>query len=246
MKWFAFVVILFAAGCASTPEDETKTAAELYAEANDFKRAANYIAADAKFEELSSTYPTSRYAQQAILDQLHSFYRRKKYENAIDAANQFINLYPDNPNVPYAMYMKGIIHFREDRGFLDRIGEEDPSERDSSLMKLSYEAFEELITTFPESRFSPDATKRMRYLVNSLARYEIHVARYYHERGAYLATIARINTLLASYPDSDSTEAALVILLDAYKQLGSNEGVANTRRLLELNFPENTALMSGS
>lgn len=245
MKWFVPLTLLFIAGCASAPE-ETPTAADLYNEATKLNNQANYIAADDKFSELSSTYPTSRYTQQAILDQLHSYHIRKKYSQAVDAANQFINLYPDHPQVPYAIYMKGIVYFREDRGFLDRFGKQDQSERDQSLLRASYEAFKKLVDDYPDSRFAADATNRMRYLVATMAAHEAHIADYYYRRGAHLAAISRAKQTLASYPDSPATERALEILLAAYQQIGAADGVANTRRLLEKNFPDNPALNADS
>ena len=55
----------------------------------------------------------------------------------------------------------------------------------------SFEAFKELITRFPDSKYAPDSRLRMTYTVNSLAAHEVHVARYYYTKGAYVAAVNR-------------------------------------------------------
>ena len=234
-----FSVALY--GCA-TPPEEPPTAAELYAEARDLASAADYENANAKYNELKSTYPTSPYAQQATLEQIYGYMQRREFPQAISAADEFIALYPDHPQTPYAMYMKGTIYFRQDRGLLDKIGKQDPTKRDSFLMQQSFAAYRALVQTYPESKYTPDAVKRMRYLVNGLAKSEIHIASFYYEQGAYSAAVARAQTVLDTYPDSTSNEDALVILLKSYEQLGAESAANDVRRLLELNFPENPVL----
>ena len=234
-KFFVILTLLALSGCASTPE-EPPTASELYTEATREAARANFIGAEEKFEELISTFPTSVYAQQAILDQIHLYHKRREYDLAIDTADQFISLYPDHEKVDYAMYMKGIIYFRGNRGILDHIGQQDSTSRSQELKRLSFDAFRELITQYPDSKYAPDSTERMKYLINALARNEIHTANYYLKQNAYLAVIGRAKEVLSSYPDSDSLEEALLLLEIAYRNLGANDAADDAKRLLELNF----------
>lgn len=237
----ALSMLLLFGGCASVPE-EPPTAAELYAEAAELTNSANYDAADQKYAELKSTYPTSPYTQQAILDQIHDYLNRREFARTISSADEFINLYPDHPQTPYALYMKGITYFREDRGILDRIGKQDPTSRDPQLMQLSYEAFQQLLDGYPDSQYAADAADRMRYLVNSLAKGEMHIASYYYRRGAYPSAINRAQKVLEIYPDSTSTEDALALLFLAYQDIGEDTAAADMRRLLQLNYPGNFVL----
>lgn len=244
MKYYCIISVLslvLLGGCATAPE-EVATAGELYTEAKDLEGAANYTGADEKYRELKSTYPTSPYTQQAILDQIYGYLNRREFALAVSAADEFISLYPDHPQTPYAMYMKGVIYFREDRGVLDKINKQDTSERDPQLMRLSYQAFRELLDTYPDSQYVPDATKRMRFLINGLARNEMHVAYYYFNRDAYVAAAGRAKNVLDIYPDSNSSEAALVLLLKVYQALEADAAAEDIRRILELNFPNSAAL----
>ena len=227
---------LAAAGCAADTVAELPTAAELYSQAKELAASADFDGADKKFDELVSTYPTSVYSQQAILDQIFLFHRRREYALAIDTANQFMQLYPDHAEVPYALYMKGVVYFRENRGLLDYIGKQDPSSRAQDLKRLSFEAFEELTQRFPESKYAPDAAKRMSYLINALARNEALIANFYYKQGAYLAVINRAKNILRQYPDSVAIEEALLLLERAYANIGADDAAADTRRILEANF----------
>lgn len=242
---FLIFALALASGCATAP-DTPPSAAELYAEARSLANAADYENANNKYNELKSTYPTSPYAQQAVLEQIYGYLQRREFALAIAAADEFILLYPDHPQTPYAMYMKGTIYFRQDRGLLDKIGRQDPTERDSFLMRLSFEAYRELVDNYPDSEYTPDAVERMRYLINGLAKSEIHVATFYYEQGAYSAAIARAQNMLETYPDSTSNEDALVILMRAYEHIGAYGASQDAREVLEINFPENPALKEKS
>ncbi|MCH9705585.1 MAG: outer membrane protein assembly factor BamD [Proteobacteria bacterium] len=245
MKRYCILSLLFAlsllAGCATAPET-VPTALELYEEAQELHNTARYGDADAKFEELKSTYPTSPQAQQAILDQIYGYLKRREYALAVSTADEFINLYPDHPQTPYALYMKGVVYFREDRGILDKLGKQDPTSRDPQLMRLSYQAFKELLNSYPESKYTPDVVARLRYLINSLAKSEMHIANYYYQQGAYVAAITRVKTILEIYSDSNSTEAALVLLLNSYKRIGAIDAADDTLRLIKVNFPDNAEI----
>ena len=228
------------AGCAAAP-DEVPTAEELYEEGTDLHSRADYAGAAAKFEELISTYPTSPYSQQAMLDLSYSLYRRGQHGEAADAADRFLGQFPDNPHAPYAIYLKGLAFFREDRGVLDHIGRQDPAARDPREMRFALEAFSELTEDYPESRYAADAARRSRHLINTLARHDVLVGRYYLRRGAHLAAIGRARDVMRTYPDSAAVRDALVLLRDAYSALDEDAIAADAGRLLDLNFPEEDA-----
>ena len=228
-------------GCAA-PVAEAPTAEELYAEGGKLHSRADYAGAAEKFEELISTYPTSPYSQQAVLDLAYSYHRRGQYDDAADEADRFLDQFPDNRHVAYALYLKGLAFFREDRGVLDFIGRQDPAARDPQEMRYAYETFTELMEEHPESPYAADAARRARYLINALARHDVLVGRYYFRRGAYLAAIGRAREVMRIYPDSLAVEDALVLLRDAYSALGAEDVSADARRLLELNYPESEAL----
>lgn len=238
-------VLSAALGCAAAP-DEPATDQELYEEAVNLQSKADYDGATEKFDELVATYPASRYAQQGMLDISYLHYQRGQYAGALSAADRFIDAYPGNPGIPYAMYLKGLAYFREDLSLIDRLGFQNPAERNPENMRLAFTTFRRLVDEHPDTPYAEDASKRMRYLINALAEGEVFVARYYLRRGAAPAAAGRAQDVLKNYPDSNATEDALMVMLSAYRLMEDKNGVQNTRRLLKLNFPENPLLAEDS
>jgi outer membrane protein assembly factor BamD len=250
---FRLAALLFAAalaGCNLLPEvkDETAgwSAERLYAAAHDEMVAGNYTRAIKLFETLEARYPYGRFAQQAMLESAYSNYRAGETAPAIAAADRFIRTYPNHLNVDYAYYLKGLVHFREDQGLLGYVYELDLSERDPKAMKESFNAFKELALKFPDSRYAEDAKQRMRYLSNALGMYEVHVARYYWNRGAFVAAANRAQASLVSYPRTPSNEDALDVLVRSYEKMGLEKLAEDSRRILKSTFPESKYLVAAA
>jgi len=237
-----------AAGCNLLPEvkDETAnwTAERFYSTAHDELMSGNYTRAIRLFETLEARYPYGRHAQQAVLEGAYANYRAGETANAVAAADRFIRTYPNHVSVDYAYYLKGLVHFREDQGLLGYLYETDLSERDPKAMKEAFIAFKELAQKFPESRYSEDALVRMRYLSNALGMYEVHVARYYFNRGAFLAAANRAQAALIAYPSVPANEDALDVLVRSYQQLGLTQLADDSRRILEKTYPQSQYLVA--
>ena len=210
-----FLATLFA-GCGLLPEQKDETAGwsanKLYAEAKDAMNEASYEKAIKYFEKLESRYPYGRFAQQAQIDIAYAYWKDNEPASAVAACDRFIKLHPNHPNVDYVFYLRGLVNFNEDLGLLGQISQQDMTERDPKGARESFEAFRELVTRFPDSKYTPDAILRMKYLVNALASLEVHVARYYMKRNAYIAAINRSQFALKNYPDAPATEEALFIM----------------------------------
>lgn len=247
-KLSAVPVLLAAAvlaACSSTP-DEDKTAAwspnRIYAEARDELSAGSYEKAIPLFEKLEGRAAGTPLAQQAQLEKAYAHYKAGDQAQAHATLDRFIRLHPASPALDYALYLKGVINFNDNLGIFSFISRQDLSERDQKAAKESFESFRELVTRFPDSRYTPDAKARMTYIVNSLAQYEVHVARYYYSRGAYVAAINRSQAALADYRDVPALEEALFILMRSYNALGMAELRDDTRRILEKNYPKSSYL----
>lgn len=247
------VAIAFAtlvAGCNLLPEvkDETAgwTADHLYQEAHEMLKTGNYTRAIKMFDTLEGRFPYGRYAQQAILEGAYANYRGGETATAVAACDRFIRTYPNHPSVDYAYYLKGVVNFREDQGFLGYIVEQDLSERDPKLMKESFGAFKELVTLFPDSKYAADSVIRMRYLTNALGTYEVHVADYYYRRGAYVAAVNRAQAALVNYPQTQSSENALILLVKSYDKLGMTQLRDDSQRVLTSTFPDSKYFTSSA
>ena len=156
-----------------------------------------------------------------------------------------MKLHPSSPAVDYALYMKGVINFNDELGLFSFLSRQDLSERDQRAAKEAFESFNELVTRFPDSRYAPDARARMRYTVNALAQYEVHVARYYYSRGAYVAAVSRAQQALTDYRDAPALEEALYILVQAYDKLGMAELRDDAKRVLDKNYPNSEFVAKG-
>lgn len=183
----------------------------------------SYNAAIKLYETLQSRYPYGKYAQQSMLEMAYAYYRQAEPDPAISTADRFIKQFPNNPHVDYAYYVKGLATFNGELSILSSIAGQDPSERDPQAAQDSFNAFKELVTRFPNSKYTPDAKLRMQYLVNALARYELHVASYYQRRGAHIAAANRAQGILKQYPNSPSTREALQIMIEAYDAMGMTQ-----------------------
>ncbi|MEO8487983.1 MAG: outer membrane protein assembly factor BamD [Betaproteobacteria bacterium] len=237
----ALFAAMMAAGCGLLPEvkDETSgwSAERIYRSAHDALLEGNYTRAVRLFEGLEARYPYGRYAQQALLESAYASYRATETSTAISTLDRFIRTYPNHPSVDYAYYLKGIVNFREDQGLFGYVYEFDLSERDPKSMKDAFAAFKELIAKFPDSRYSEDAATRMVYLANALSLYEVHVARYYYNRGAYIAAASRAQGSLVNYPKTPANEHALDVMMRAYDKLSLAQLRDDTQAILVRTYP---------
>jgi outer membrane protein assembly factor BamD len=234
-------VALTLGGCGLLPEvkDETSgwSAQKLYAEAKDNLNEGNYERAVKLFETLESRYPFGRYAQQAQLEVAYAYYKDNEPISAIAACDRFIKLHPNHPNVDYAYYLKGLANFNDDLGMLGNLVEQDMSERDPQAARDAFISFKELVTRFPDSKYAEDSRARMNYLLNALASNEVHVAKYYMKRQAWVAAANRAREVLKNYPDAPALEEALAIMVVAYDKLQLTSLRDDTLRVMNLNFP---------
>jgi len=235
------------AGCSSTVEDKTAgwSPNRIYSEAKDELNSGSYDKAVPLFEKLEGRAAGTALAQQAQLDKAYAQYKGGEQAQALATLDRFIKLHPASPALDYALYLKGLVNFNDNLGLFSFISRQDLSERDQKAAKDSFESFRELTTRFPDSRYTPDARQRMTYIVNSLALYEVHVARYYFNRGAYVAAINRAQIAISDYRDVPAVEEALYILMRSYDALGMAQLRDDTRRVLDTNFPQSEYLTRG-
>ena len=236
------------ASCSISPTaDKTATWSpnRIYAEAKDEANSGSYDKAIPLYEKLEGRAAGTPLAQQAQLDKAYAQYKGGEQAQALATLNRFIKLHPASPAFDYALYLKGLVNFNDNLGLLGFISRQDLSERDQNAAKESFESFKELVTRFPESRYTPDARLRMNYIVNSLAQSEVHVARYYFSRGAYVAAINRAQNAIADYRDVPALEEATYILYKSYDALGLTELRDDTRRIIEKSYPQSQYMSKG-
>jgi outer membrane protein assembly factor BamD len=231
-------------GCASDKPVEPigATIERLYREAREDMDAGAYERAITGYQRVEGLASGTVMAQQAILDTAYLRWKTDERAQALSTIERFIKQFPSSPGLDYALYLRGLINFNDDVGLFGRALGQSPSERDQRASRDAYQAFKQLVEQFPESGYAPDARLRMAYILNSLADHELHVARYYLRRGAYLAAANRAQQVVANYPNAPANEEALALMVEAYDLLKLPTLRDDSARVLRQSFPESRFL----
>ena len=234
------IALLVLAGCAGQQADPTAklTPEQIFEQAKEEIANLQFAKGIGLLDKLEGRAAGTPLAQQAQLEKAYAHHKAGEPAQAVATLDRFMRLHPASPAIDYALYLKGIAQFNEDIGFFSSITRQDLSERDQQAAKESFAAFKELVARFPKSRYADDANARMTYIVNSLAMYEVHVARYYYSRGAYVAAINRAQQALSDYRSAPALEEALHILVQCYDALQLPDLRDDARRVLERNYPQ--------
>jgi outer membrane protein assembly factor BamD len=211
---------------------------QLYSEALEALEAQNYSLAVEKLQRLEARYPFGRFSEQAQLELIFAYFKNYEPEAARAAADRFVRLHPNHENIDYAYYLKGLTSFEEDRSLVSRYLPIDETQRDPGAALESFESFATLTTRYPNSQYAPDALKRMQYLKNRLAEYEVHVALYYMKRSAWVAAANRGRYVVENLQETPAVPEALGIMAEAYEELGLNDQAARAAEVLRTNFPD--------
>jgi len=228
------------AGCRKDKDLQSELSAEeLYQRGNKSLNDQSWGRAIGAYKALQTRYPFGRYTEQSMIDLSYAYYKADEPENAISTLDRFIRTYPTHPNVDYAYYLKGLVNYSQNQGFLEKLMPERVRDRDQSMARDAFLDFAELIRRFPDSRYVPDARQRMIFLRNNLAAYEVGVAQYYLRRKAYIAAVNRARYALETYPNTPEQSEALIVLVKAYRKLSLPELAEGSLAVLALNYPDN-------
>jgi len=221
------------------PENEYQASSEqvLYDSAQRSLRAGNYLTGIAKLEALESRFPFGSFAQQAQLELIYAYYQNFNFESAETAADRFIRLHPNHPNIDYALYMRGLTIYAKDHGFFDRFLSQDASKRDTVNVRSAFNDFSALTREFPNSEYAMDARQRMIFLRNLIAQSEVNVANYYISLSANVAAANRARGVIENYSQTPAVAEALAILIEANYRLGLKDAANDALRILSINYP---------
>ena len=236
---FAACGLLLLGACSKDAGRLTRLAPDnLYERASKSLKSGDYTEAIRIYEALTARYPFTDQARQARLDVIYAYYKAKENESATDAAETFIRENPAHPRVDYAWYLKGLIEFERTPYRFERWMGVDLSQRPPVTARKSFEAFKVVVDRYPKSLYATDARRRMIFLRNRLADYEIQIASYYLSRGAWVAAAQRAEQCIEQYDGAPSIREALRIMIDSYRRLGYAELAANAEKVYKENFPQ--------
>jgi outer membrane protein assembly factor BamD len=244
-----FFVAVLLGGCAGSEgtKDDTDiwSEAKLYSEGTDKLNDGDFAKCGKYFDKLEARFPFGPYSQQAQINAAYCYWKAQEQTQALVAIDRFIKLHQGSPSLDYAYYLKGLITFNDDLGWLGKFTGQDLSERDPKAAKEAFESFKVVVERFPDSKYAPDSLDRMRYIVNSLAEADVIVARFYYQRGAYLAAANRAQLVIRDYDRAPAVEEALYILTKSYEKLGMVQLSNDAARVFKLNFPDSEMMVTG-
>lgn len=230
------------AGCSTTKEPEAQWSADrLYSEAKEESSQGNYERAGKLYERLEGRASGTALAQQAQIERAYMLYKNGDKAQSLQVLERFIKLHPTSAVIDYALYLQGLVNFNDNLGLLGNLARQELSERDQQASRDAFQSFKNLVDQYPQSIYADDSRLRMNYIVNALASYEVHVARYYYRRGAYVAAANRAHQVITEFQQTPSAQEALVIMSQSYGQLGLTDLRADTDRVLQKNYPESNA-----
>lgn len=216
------------------------TAEQLLKQGRDNTASGNFEAAIKSFETLEARYPLGTFAEQAMLESAYAYYKHDEPDSALDTIDRFTRMYPRSARMDYALYLRGLVNFNRGGSIIDRVFPRSFSDLDGVRKKEAFHDFQKLLTRHPESKYAPDAAKRVGYLRNSLGESEVNIAEYYMKRGAYLAAFNRAEYTIANHQGTPAIVRALQIKICAAKELKRETIASDTARVLQLNFPKQT------
>lgn len=239
----SLAVLLAACGIFEKDDGDIQGSAEkLYADAKADMASGGWLNAIKLLERVEGRAGGTLLAQQAQLDLAYANWKAGEKATALSVLDRFIKLNPSSPGLDYALYLRGLVNFNDNIGFLASFSNQKLSERDQQAARDAYQSFKQLVEQFPDSKYTPDAQLRMDYTVNALADYEVHVARYYLRRGAFIAAANRAQQAVTTYPQTPAIEEALYIMGRAYDKLGLGQLRDDADRVLKVNYPNSRFL----
>ena len=223
------IAVAAAAGCAGAPEPDyvERPVHEFYNQALDQLLDGDFVNASDNFDEVERQHPYSVWAIKAKLMAAFTHYSANRYDEAILAAERYIDLHPGNRDVAYAYYLIAICHYEQ----IVDVG------RDQEATRRALASLEEVVRRFPASDYARDARFKIDLARDHLAGKEMEVGRYYLQRGRYAAAINRFRTVVESYPTTSHAAEALHRLAESYLALGIESEAETAAAVLGHNYP---------
>jgi outer membrane protein assembly factor BamD len=236
-----FLTILLLTACSASKTGfekyENESAEQIFKGADVDLVKGDYKGATERYEAMQVLYPYGEYTRQTFLNLLYVYYSDRQYDSTIAAADRYIHLYPQGPDVDYAYYIKALSAYSRNIGFFERYLPINIAPRQISAFQDAFADFNELVIRFPNSVYAPDARQRMIFIRNLLAAHDLEIAEYYFARKAYVASAERANAVVINFQNAPQVARALVIMMQSYQALGLTQQAEQTRAVLALNYP---------
>jgi outer membrane protein assembly factor BamD len=184
--------------------------------------------AEESFKKIVESYPLSAEAALAQLALADIYYATEKYEDASAYYTTFYTFHPGHPKAHYALFQKGMSHFKGVMG----------ADRDQTETRKALFAFEDFVAGYPESIYVEKALELKVFLRRRLAESELYVGRYYFKRKNYKGALLRLADILKKYPEVGLTDKVLYYIGESYVHLGEDALAENVYNTLLSEYPK--------
>lgn len=225
LKFLPLIAVIALAGCAGGPTDDSDRWDEiqLYQEAKGAMNRGEFDTAIRQLETLEARYPFGDYSLQGQLDLMYAYLRAGSPDDTITTAQRFIRLNPTHERVDYVHYLQGIADFERNKSLLEGWFPRDPAKYDQGVLQRAFNAFNEVVTRYPDSPYAADARQRMIYLRNKMAQNCMENADWYVRREAWLSAAQRAQQCIQHFNGAPAVEQALKIMAKSYRKLGFDD-----------------------
>ena len=230
--------------CSSAPEQQeiervpNKSAQALYEDARETLDSGLYARAIELLTAIDSRYPFGPFSKQVQMDLVYAHYQTGNTEQALATIDRFIRLNPNHKDLDYMYYMRGLVNIKADKNAFQEYFGVDRADRDAKRTRVAYKDLSTLVNNYPDSKYAPEAKRRLAWPLNRMARNELKVAQYYYEREAYLAAANRGKYVVEHFSQSSYLEPALEMMVKSYEKLGLPDMAEHARQTLEANKRE--------
>jgi outer membrane protein assembly factor BamD len=180
------------------------------------------------FDEIERLYPLSNEAIQAQIMSGFIDYGKLNYDDAIYKFSRIINKFPSLKNIDYVYYMRALCYY-------EQISHES---LDGKNNYLALENLDQLITRFPDSKYSKDARQKIILVNSNIAAKHMNIARFYQKKLKYTAALNRYKTVIDDFSNTKFIPEALYRTTEIYISLGLKEEAYNTASVLGYNYPK--------
>jgi outer membrane protein assembly factor BamD len=205
-------------------DEALETGKELLAQGK-FREARRYLIHAFEVE------PNSAAGRDGLLFAADALFQQGGIDGWVEAETRyrdFLNRFPTSPRADYAQFRIAV-------SLAERM--EKPS-RDQQTAHKALQAFEDLQRSFPLSPHLEEAGTYVQKVRDNLAEHEFYVAFFYYRYGRPRATVARLESLMESYPDYGALDKALALQCRAYDQAELDEEASKACDRLRREHPD--------
>tara|TARA_B100000676_G_C18084863_1_gene854179 strand:+ start:2347 stop:3195 length:849 start_codon:yes stop_codon:yes gene_type:complete len=223
------IILLSVVSCSSkqTIDYVERPVNEIYNNAMDLMYQSNYVLAAEQFDEVERQHPYSLWATKAQIMAAYNHYQSSSYDEAIIAAQRFIELHPGHKDVGYAHYLIAVCYYEQ----ISDVG------RDQSITQLALASLDEVVRRFPETTYARDAKLKTDLARDHLAGKEMSIGRYYLNKGHFVAALNRFRSVIEQYQTTSHVPEALHRLVETYLSLGVALEAKAAGAVLGYNYP---------